>query len=107
MDNPQRAIDREFYGDNEAGGGTIGTYSWYRFVDQPSLQGFGWSTEEKNRLQTVVEKNHAYWKNWKNNTEFMAPQTVGDLATLDTALLVSPPRGMEIGYVPIVTRQSK
>ena len=104
MDNPQRAIDREFYGDNEAGGGTIVTYSWYRFVDQASLQGFGWSTEEKNRLQTVVEKIHA---NRKNNTEFMAPQTLGDLATLDTALLVSPPRGMEIGYVPIVIRQSK
>ena len=84
--------------------GSTVTYSWYRFVDQPSLQGFGWSTEEKNRLQTVVEKIHA---NWKNNTEFMAPQTLGDLATLDTALLVSPPPGMEIGFVPIVTTQSK
>jgi hypothetical protein len=31
---------------------------------------------------------------------------VGTLADLDPALLVTPPPGLEIGYVPIVTRQS-
>jgi len=36
--------------------GSTVTYSWYRFVDQPSLQGFGWSDAEKNRLQAIVEK---------------------------------------------------
>jgi hypothetical protein len=30
---------------------------------------------------------------------------VGKLAELDPALFVTPPKGMEIGYVPIVTRQ--
>ncbi|MFZ6799960.1 DUF4214 domain-containing protein [Undibacterium sp. Di24W] len=84
--------------------GSTVTYSWYRFVDQPSLQGFGWSDAEKNRLQAIVEKIHA---NWKTNTEFMAPQTIGDLATLDNALMVTPPKGLEIGFVPIVTKQSK
>ena len=28
------------------------------------------------------------------------------LATLDPALLVTPPKGLEVGYVPIVTRQA-
>ena len=82
--------------------GSTVTYSWYRFVDQPSLQGFGWSDREKNQLQAVVEKLH---RNWKNDTEFMANQTIGDLATLDAALIVAPPAGMEIGFVPVVTGQ--
>jgi len=36
----------------------------------------------------------------------MAPSGRGKLATLDPALLVTPPKGMEAGYVPIVTRQA-
>jgi hypothetical protein len=35
----------------------------------------------------------------------MAPLKHGSLVTLDPALLVSPPRGLEAGYVPIVARQ--
>ena len=35
----------------------------------------------------------------------MAPPRFGKLATLDPALLVTPPAGLEVGYVPIVTRQ--
>jgi hypothetical protein len=35
----------------------------------------------------------------------MAPPTMGELVALDPALLVTPPKGMEVGYVPIVTRQ--
>ncbi|MBR7800464.1 DUF4214 domain-containing protein [Undibacterium fentianense] len=84
--------------------GSTVTYAWYRFVDQPSLQGFGWSEAEKSRLQSIVEKIHT---NWKNNTEFMAAQTIGDLATLDSALFVTPPKGLEIGYVPVVVKQAK
>jgi hypothetical protein len=36
----------------------------------------------------------------------MAPPSRGTLVTLDPALLVTPPQGLEAGYVPIVTRQS-
>jgi len=35
----------------------------------------------------------------------MAPPSIGELATLDPALLVTPPKGLEVGYAPIVTRQ--
>ena len=83
--------------------GSVVTYSWYRFVDQPSFQQYGWSEEKKAKLQAFVEKIHA---NWPIDRDYMAPPSQGELVTLDPALLVTPPKGMEVGYVPIVTRQS-
>jgi hypothetical protein len=82
--------------------GSLVTYSWYRFVDQPSLQQYDWSAEKKAALQALVEKIHA---NWPINRNYMPPPSYGELAVLDPALIVTPPRGLEIGYVPIVTRQ--
>jgi len=38
---------------------------------------------------------------------YLAPPDVGTLASLDPALILTPPRGMEAGYVPIATRQEK
>jgi hypothetical protein len=78
------------------------TYSWYRFVDQPSFQQYTWSREKKEKLQAFVEKLHAAWP---IDREYMAPPTSGELVKLDPSLLVRPPAGMETGYVPIVTRQ--
>jgi hypothetical protein len=37
----------------------------------------------------------------------MAPPSTGELVAIDPVLIVSPPPGMEIGYVPIVIRQEK
>jgi hypothetical protein len=82
--------------------GSMVTYSWYRFVDQPSFQQYKWSDEKKAKLQSFVEKIHA---NWPIDRDYMAPPSSGTLATLDPALLVIPPKGLEVGYVPIVTRQ--
>jgi hypothetical protein len=86
---------------NLADGSTV-TYCWYRFVDQPSFQQYNWSEQKKAKLQSFVEKIHA---NWPIDRDYMAPPGSGTLAKLDPALLVSPPAGMEVGYVPIVTRQ--
>ena len=82
--------------------GSMVTYSWYRFVDQPSFQQYKWSHEKKAKLQSFVEKIHA---NWPIDRDYMAPPSTGSLATLDPALIVTPPEGLEAGYVPIVTRQ--
>lgn len=79
------------------------TYAWYRFIDQPSFQQYAWSEEKKARLQALVEKIHA---NWTMTQEYMAPPSRGTLVSLDPALIVTPPTGMEVGYVPIVVRQS-
>jgi len=83
--------------------GSLVTYSWYRFVDQPSFQQYDWSAEKKAKLQALVEKIHA---NWPIDRNYMAPPSRGVLVTLDPGLLVTPPKGLEVGYVPIVTRQS-
>ena len=86
--------------------GSAVTYSWYRFVDQPSFQQYHWSAEKKAKLQSLVEKLHA---DWRTDRDYMAPPKRGQLVALDPALLdllVTPPPGLEVGYVPIVTRQS-
>jgi hypothetical protein len=84
--------------------GSVVTYSWYRFVDQPSFQQYNWSEETKARLQAFVEKVH---KTWPIDRDYMAPPSHGTLVALDPALLVAPPTGLEAGYVPIVTRQAR
>jgi hypothetical protein len=83
--------------------GSVVTYCWYRFIDQPSLQDADLSEAEKGRLQAVVEKIHTQWT---MDREYMPSPRMGTLATLDASLIVMPPKGLEIGYVPIVTRQS-
>jgi hypothetical protein len=82
--------------------GSTVTYSWYRFVDQPSFQQYPWSAEKKARLQAFVEKIHAAWT---IDRDYMSPPGTGKLVALDPALLVTPPKGLEVGYVPVVTRQ--
>jgi hypothetical protein len=83
--------------------GSVVTYSWYRFVNQPSFQQYDWSEEKKAKLQAFVEELHV---NWPLDRDYMSPPTRGTLVSLDPGLLVMPPEGLEVGYVPIVTRQS-
>jgi hypothetical protein len=84
--------------------GSVVTYSWYRFVDQPSFQQYKWDSAKKRKLQALVERMHASWPTDRN---YMAPLTTGKLVSLDPALMVKPPKGLEVGYVPIVTGQGK
>ncbi len=87
----------------ELSDGSVVTYRWYRFVDQPSFQQYDWDEAKKRRLQSLVEKLHA---SWPIDRDYMAPLRSGRLVSLDHALLVTPPPGMEVGYVPIVTGQA-
>jgi len=82
--------------------GSLVTYYWYRFIDQPSFQQYNWSKAKKEKLQSFVEKIH---ENWQIDRDYMTPSRTGELVALDSALIVSPPKGLEVGYVPIVTRQ--
>jgi hypothetical protein len=50
----------------------------------------------------LVEKIHTHWP---IDRDYMAPPSQVELAALDPALLVTPPAGLEVGYVPIVTHQ--
>ncbi len=85
------------------GDGSEVTYSWYRFADQPALLNADMTADEREALQKRVEMIH---KKWTKEREFLPAPTVGKLADLDPAVLVTPPKGLEIGYVPIVTRQA-
>jgi len=84
------------------GDGSVVTYYWYRFADQPALLNADLTAEERKSLQKRVEMLH---KNWTKERKYLPPPKVGKLADLDPAVLVTPPKGLEIGYVPIVTRQ--
>jgi hypothetical protein len=84
------------------GDGSQVTYYWYRFADQPALLNADLTDEERETLQTRVEKLH---RNWKAGRDYLPPPAIGQLADIDPALLVTPPKGLESGFVPIVTRQ--
>jgi hypothetical protein len=43
---------------------------------------------------------------WPTDRDYMAPPTRGKLVSFDPALIVTPPKGLEAGYVPMVTRQA-
>ncbi len=84
------------------GDGSVVTYYWYRFADQPALLNADLTREEREQMQAKVEKLH---RRWTKDRDYLAPPTAGKLAALDPAQLVTPPKGFEIGYVPIATRQ--
>jgi hypothetical protein len=88
----------------DLGDGTTVTYYWYRFVDQPSVVHAGLPEDIRSKLQARVELIHSHWR---HTDEYLIAPSVGKIATLDPAVIVEPPAGMEIGYVPIVTRQEK
>jgi len=78
------------------------TYAWYRFIDQPVFQQYHWDEARKQRLQKLVSEIQA---RWTIDRQYMPPPTAGSLVRLDPALIVTPPPGMETGYVPIVVGQ--
>lgn len=85
------------------GDGSVVTYYWYRFADQPALLNADMTDQEREALQARVDRLH---RNWKKDRDYLAPPAFGKLAELDPALIVTPPPGLEAGYVPIVTCQA-
>ena len=86
----------------ELGDGSVVTYHWYRFVDQPSIRFWGFDTDQLDRMQERVEAIH---REWGPDGRYLPTPDVGEPAALAPAVLVTPPAGLEVGYVPIVTRQ--
>jgi hypothetical protein len=84
------------------GDGSVVTYYWYRFADQPALLNADLTPAEREAMQAKVEKLH---RAWTKDRDYLAPPTVGKLADVDPAQVVTPPKGLEVGYVPIATRQ--
>jgi len=80
------------------------TYAWYRFADQPAMLNADLTDAEREEAQRRVELMH---RAWTKDRTYLAPPTTGTLASLDPALIVTPPAGFEIGYVPIALRQER
>ncbi|MFH4968446.1 sialate O-acetylesterase [Gaetbulibacter sp. M240] len=88
----------------DLGDGSTVTYYWYKFRDQPAIVHANLPEAMLTAMQTRVELIHS---NWSHTDEYLAPPSIGNLATIDPKAIVEPPAGFEIGYVPIVTRQAK
>ncbi|MGE3107627.1 MAG: sialate O-acetylesterase [Phycisphaerales bacterium] len=86
------------------GDGSVVTYYWYRFADQPAMLNADLTDQEREQAQKKIELMH---RAWTRERQYLAPPTVGSLADLDPAQIVTPPKGFEIGYVPIATRQEQ
>ncbi|HSF46096.1 MAG TPA: hypothetical protein VLA58_08790 [Chitinophagaceae bacterium] len=86
------------------GDGSTVTYYWYRFADQPALMNADLSKAEREEMQRRVELLH---RHWTKDREYLPSPMIGKLADIDPALIVTPPKGMEVGYVPIATQQGK
>jgi hypothetical protein len=85
------------------GDGSVVTYYWYRFADQPALLNADLTDKEREDMQKRIEKLH---RHWKKDRDYLEPPKAGKLADIDPALIVTPPPGLEVGYVPIATRQA-
>jgi len=83
--------------------GSTVTYVWFKFVDQPALRRLNLSDSERDTLQAMVEKMH---RTWPIDAEYLPAPSSGALVSFDSALLVTPPPGMEYGYIPIVISQT-
>ena len=87
-------------------------FKWYRFVDQPELTNVFASLPEGERetakayMQSRIEKIHALgkdvpWFDFPGGEDALPAAKV----SIDESLLLNPPDGMEVGFVPIPITQ--
>jgi hypothetical protein len=61
----------------QLGDGSVVTYYWYRFADQPTLLNADLTAAEREALQARVEKLH---RAWTKDREYLPPPARGELA---------------------------
>ena len=66
------------------------------------LQHLHLDQSQKEKLQALIVRIHSQWLPTR---DYMPLPSRGSLAEIESTLIVSPPKGLEVGYVPIVTRQ--
>ncbi|GJQ30416.1 MAG: hypothetical protein HBSAPP03_23000 [Phycisphaerae bacterium] len=86
------------------GDGSVVTYAWYRFADQPAMLNADLTPAQREEAQRRAELLH---RTWTKDRTYLAPPSTGSLASLDPALIVTPPPGLDAGYVPIVLGQER
>jgi len=82
--------------------GSVVEYYWFPFCNQPLFEDLKLTPEEKHWLQELVISLHKQ----QASKPCMAPPASGrPLVALDKGLVLTPPKGMEFGFVPIATSQ--
>ncbi len=76
------------------GDGSVITYYWYRFADQPALLNADMTANEREEMQQRVETLH---RHWTKEREYLAPPSQGQLAISIQPCWSLPPQGLEIG----------
>ena len=90
--------------------GSVISYRWYRFIDQPVFSNMKreypefYTESYLADLQTTMENMHRNWDGSENLLERPADQARFHLAEIDHGLILAPPAGKEVGWVPIVTQ---
>ena len=95
-----------------SGGLTGKTSQWYRFIDQPELNQFFASIPDAERsaascfMQRRIERLHAAQGASGPEARWFDPpqgedRLPADKVAIDRNLLLTPPAGMEVGFVPI------
>ena len=76
-------------------------WRWYLFTEQPAIIRQKLTATQREFMQARVETLHRMIGRGKS--EWIKPRgaTKEGIATVDPALLVTPPAGMEYGYVPV------
>lgn len=95
--------DDTLYCFNTLKGGDSSTwvgYKWYKFTEQPGLQQAMLTSTERDYMQGRIETLH---KMMGRTSRWMNAKGAVDegLAIIDEGALVTPPKGLEYGYVPI------
>ena len=85
------------------GDGSVVTYYWYRFADQPAMLNADLTEPERRGRAARVERIH---QAWTKDRDSLPPPATASWRRSIPALVVAPPPGLEVGYVPIVTRQA-
>ena len=110
--------DPRLYCTRTASGNWIG-FRWYRFIDQPEMNQVFASLPESEQdgsrcyMQARIERLHqAQQANQEQVPRwFDAPQGAAQLpdtkVSIESALLITPPEGLEVGFVPVPVYERK
>lgn len=81
-------------------------YRWYKFVEQPAFQRLSLTEAEKDWIQDrIVRLHNSMAATSPLNQWLKPPPNLPPLVSIDESSIVTPPPGMEVGYVPIVVYQ--
>ena len=83
--------------------GSQAVYYWYKFCEQPAILNSFMDKTERELIQKRIELLHA---NWSIDDHYV-PDPKQPLATIDKGIIVTPPQGLEIGFVPICVHQQQ